>query len=162
MDMRKQKILEALSKFSCQRAGLEFGNYGNIKSFRSEQRSITRDLHDVRRLMSAVTWRDSITADDIIEASRSAYSGRLTIEENEAGEIRIEYCTGQYFPTEYRKAICAVLAYALWYHVRGHCMPEPTKDDDGYEEYDGMPAGDWLHRYFQRDLGRSIAQRYGR
>ena len=162
MEPRKEKILQALTKFSQQRAGLEFGNYGNLKSFRSEQRSITRDLHDVRRLMSAVTWRDSITADDLIESSRHAYSGRLTIEENDAGEIRIEYCTGQYFPTEYRKAVCAVLAYALWYYTRERCMPEPTKDERGFEEYDGMPAGDWLHLHFQREFGRSIAQRYGR
>lgn len=158
MEPRKEKILQALTKFSQQRAGLEFGNYGNVKTYRAEQRSITRDLHDVRRLMSAVTWRDSITADDIIEASRSAYSGRLTITETD-GAVTISYCTGQYFPTEYRKAVCAVLVSALWDYTRS-CMPEPTTDERGDKLYRGISAGDWIRRESIREFGHHLAGRY--
>lgn len=35
----------------------------------------------------------------------------------------LDYCTGQYWPTEYRKAACAVLASAVWSWMRDECMP---------------------------------------
>ncbi len=38
-------------------------------------------------------------------------------------KVTIEYTTGQYMPTEYRKAVCAVLASALWEYTRDKCMP---------------------------------------
>ena len=98
--LTKSEILEKLSTFIRQRPGLEFGNYGERKSYFSEMRSITKDRHHAETLLNAVAWRDSITADKLIEATR-AFSGRLQFNEN--GDI--EYCTGQYWPTEYRKAV---------------------------------------------------------
>jgi len=135
-DDRKTAILDALDAFVRQRPGLEFGNYGDVTSYRSELRSITRDLHEYRELRKAVGWRDGITADALLEAARSAYSGRLTLippgpHDHGGGHFssspqwRVDYCTGQYFPTEYRKAACAVLAQALWYYTREHAMPAP-------------------------------------
>lgn len=139
MEPRKQAIMDALDVFVRQRAGLEFCNYGDWKSYRAEQRSITRDLHHYRELARYVTWRESITADMLLEAARSAYSGRLTITEArdyKPGEdfktglsfpvAAISYCTGQYFPTEYRRAACAVLASAIWAAMRED-MPAPTE-----------------------------------
>jgi len=136
MEPRKQAIIAALRAFMNQRSGIEFGNYGDVKSFRAEQRSITKDLHQARELMRAVELSDSITANDLLVAAKGAFSGRLTITLKDhmlaapAGvewkpELRasIDYCTGQYFPTEYRRAVCAVLASALWEHTREHCMP---------------------------------------
>lgn len=63
MELRKQAILTALDAFVRQRAGLEFGNYGDVRSYRAEQRSITRDLHHYRELAAYVAMRESITAD---------------------------------------------------------------------------------------------------
>lgn len=132
-DLRKPAILAALDKFVTQRSGMDFGNYGDVASYRSEARSITRDLHDYRELRNAVGWRDSVTADMLLEATR-AFSGRLTLKDISAryddGSVYclfgVEYCTGQYFPTEYRKAACAVLASALWDWTREHAMPAPN------------------------------------
>ncbi len=39
--------------------------------------------------------------------------------------VKIDYCTGQYFPTEYRKAAARLMASVLWTWVREQCMPEP-------------------------------------
>jgi hypothetical protein len=140
---RKQAVLDALDKFVAQRSGMDYRDYGDYASYRSEQRSITRDLHDYRQLRAAVAMHSSITADTILEASRSAFSGRLTLKDCSAHYadgstyhvFSVSYCTGQYFPTEYRKAACAVLAQAIWYWTREHAMPAPSffvscKDDD--------------------------------
>ncbi len=129
-DPRKQALIDALDKFVNQRSGLEFANYGDAKSFRSEQRSITKDLHDYRALRAQVESHGTLAADMILDAQR-AFSGRLSFKDISAryddGSIyyvfKIEYCTGQYFPTEYRKAACAVLASALWEWTREHAMP---------------------------------------
>lgn len=178
--LTKQQILEALRKWINQRPGLEYGNYGDWKTYRSELRSITRDRADALQLLRAVSGRDSITAENLI-ASFSAFSGRLTITEGPAISLRIDgtntiypsavklvYCTGQYWPTEYRKAACAVLAAALWGAARAD-MPAPDgrkiKHTHGtftneFDSVEGLTPGDWLRRYFRREYGRGIASRW--
>jgi len=164
--LTKQQILEALSKWIKQRPGLEFCNYGAIAPYRAELRQITKDKRDAGALLSAVAIHDSITAKDLIAAFPRAYSGRLTIKE-EAGRVRFDYCTGQYWPTEYRKAAAAVLASALWDWQRGN-MPKPDGKitrthgpfSTEHDNVDGMTPGDWLRRAFRREFGRSIQQRW--
>jgi hypothetical protein len=139
--MDKQAILSTLRKFARQRPGLEFGNYGDAKAYRSELRAITRDLAHAETLLSAVEWSD-IDAEDILRASNG---GRLEITVD--GErVRIDYCTGQYFPTEYRKAVCRVLAGALWEHVRYNT--------------EGNDLARRIRAHFRREFGRGIASRY--
>ncbi len=120
----KQEILDLLSAFVAQRPGMEWGNYGDTKAYRAEARSITRDLHDCRELLRAVETRDGISAADLKEAFKHAFSGRLSLQDWKPcaaapkGRLALDYCTGQYFPTEYRKAACAVLRSALWTYWR--------------------------------------------
>lgn len=159
MDNRKEALLDALRAFISARPGLEFANYGDISSYRSEMRSITKDRHHAEALLAAVSWRE-ITADAIIEASKHAFSGRLTIEpvylqnsgyyglEPEIVGYSIQYCTGQYFPTEYRRAVCAVLSSALWHYWR---ESETFGDDCG---------ADYIRQTAKKELGRSIASRW--
>lgn len=148
MDTRKQTLCAALRTFIQQRPGLEFCNYGNVSSYRAELRSIGKDLKHARTLLSAVEWRDGITADDILNAAKGAFSGRLHIEETQPGRFTLDYCTGQYFPTEYRRAACAVLSSALWDYWRSD-MPLGTEK-----------PGDYLRRCAVREFGRSIANRW--
>jgi len=151
---KKQQIIAALYAFIRQRSGIEFGNYGDVSSFRAEQRSITKDLHHARRLIRDVELRDSITADDILKAAQHAYSGRLTIVERADGAIAIDYCTGQYFPTEYRRAVCAVMASVLWDYTRANYGA-------GFEASSGRQiTGDELRASFRREYGRAIASRW--
>jgi hypothetical protein len=155
----REQILEALAAFIRQRPGLEFGNYGDVSAYRSEMRSITKDRHDAERLLAQVSWREGITAENLKEAFR-AYSGRLSWD----GE-RLSYCTGQYFPTEYRKAVCAVLASALWDYTRDHAMPEGhlvhnSETGETFQRYGDLRAGDWLRQYFRREFGARIARKW--
>ena len=180
--MTKQQILQALQTWINQRPGLEFGNYGNLSSYRAELRSIAKDKRDAQVLLTAVALRDSITAQDILAATR-AYSGRLQIKPTKDGGASIEYCTGQYWPTEYRKAVCAVLASVLWERKRAD-MPKPVYLVNGRqsmptlalaeeyaasfrphivsieERYNGERAGDWIRSSFRREYGRSIQARW--
>lgn len=162
---KKQQIMAALYAFAAQRSGIEFANYGDLKAFRSEQRSITKDLHQARQLLREVELHESITADDIRKAAEGAYSGRLTIVERADGAIGIDYCTGQYFPTEYRRAVCAVMASCLWNWTRDKCMPAPVVEDDPVhggkrEMYNGKTGGDWLRSHFRKQFGRGMASRW--
>ncbi len=146
MDTRKETIIACLRKFIAQRPGLEFGNYGDVSAYRSEMRSITKDRHHAEAMLSSVAWRDSITADTILEASKHAFSGRLTITEPTPGRFVLDYCTGQYWPTEYRRAVCSVLSSALWDYWRECGGPAST--------------GDTIRKTAAAELSRSIAQRW--
>lgn len=112
--MEKSTLLQALTTFARQRPGLEYGNYGDPVAYRSELRSITKSLTHFTELCNAVALRDGITAEHILHSAKHAFSGRLSIDDK--GEI--DYCTGQYWPTEYRRAACAVLADCLWSYWR--------------------------------------------
>lgn len=162
---KKQQIIAAMYAFIGQRAGLEFANYGDVKSYRAEQRAITKDRHQARRLIRDVELRDSISADDILTAAKSAYSGRLTLVQHDDGKVSVDYCTGQYFPTEYRRAVCAVMASVLWNWKRTQCMPAPTlhhnsETGETVERYKGLRAGDYLRAGFKREYGRGLAARW--
>lgn len=141
--MNKQAIINSLYTYAHKRPGLEFADYGNVACYRSDVRSITRDLHEARHLLRYVEMRDSITADMILEAARSAFSGRLTINP----DATISYCTGQYWPTEYRKAVCAVLASAIWHYLR-----------DAYKGDDDL--GEKIRKAARREFDRSICKRW--
>lgn len=120
----KSEIIDLLRAFVAQRPGMDWRNYGDTKAYRAEARSITRDLHDCRELLRAVETRDGISAADLKEAFKHAFSGRLLLTDCKPcaaapkGRLALDYCTGQYFPTEYRKAACAVLRSALWTYWR--------------------------------------------
>jgi len=121
--MKKETLLHALAAFARQRPGMDPANYGDWRAYRREAAGITRDLHDAETLIQAVSWRDSVTAEAILEAARTSFCGRLSIEIDESGAVRIDYCTGQYFPTEYRRAVCTVMAGALWESWRADLQP---------------------------------------
>ena len=109
MSTTKAELIKALRQFAAQRPGLEFGNYGDVAAYRAESRRIQRQLADARALLAAVESRESITAENIMAELR----GRLTWNGTE-----LDYCTGQYWPVEYRAAVCSALSSVLWAHFR--------------------------------------------
>lgn len=145
-DTLKQAICDALATFIRSRPGFEYANYGDAASYNSDVRRAARQKQDAETMLAAVRWRDSITGADLIEAARG---GRLTIEVNPAGTVggimrpvvRIDYCTGQYYPTEYRAGVCRVLATALWDHAREN-MPAPYAHRVNYPDGTVSPALD--------------------
>ena len=176
-NQNKRLIIDALDKWIRQRSDLEYANYDDVSCYRSELRRITRDLNDARVLLRAVDLRDSVTAHDIVDASRHAYGSRLEIVQGyrvngkgffsstdaaqQAADkylpaivaiesaVEIDYCASQYWPTEYRKAVCAVLASALWNRKRVD-MPDDTGE---------LSPGDWLRDQFRREYGIGISKR---
>lgn len=166
MNPTKDQICTLLRAWIGQRPGLEFGNSGDASAYRSEMRRITRDGRDARELLRAVEL-SGITADALAAAFPHAYSGRLSLVERN-GRPALDYCTGQYWPTEYRRTACAVLASALWTHKREHCMPDGSRQgaSDGAMLYRNpagkgfVSAGDWLRSSFRREYGRRIASRW--
>lgn len=154
----KEQLLHALYAWIRRRPGLEYGNYGDLVSYRQELRSIQQDLQDARTLLRAIEL-SGITGEQLLKAFR-AYSGRMQWKGD-----HLEYTTGQYWPTEYRRCVAAIAASALWDYVRNHCMPQPvmmhnTETGEVVDRYDGLRAGDWLRRYFRRQYGRGIANRW--
>ncbi len=169
--MNKAHILAALRAWVNQRPGLEFGNYGEVKAYRSELRSITKDRAQALELIRAVEWRDSITAEMLLASFPRAYSGRLSITQDAKGRAVLDYCTGQYWPTEYRRAACAVLASVLWDYFREN-MPKPTgkikktigfgtfAHESEHDNINGQTPGDYLRGTARKEFGRSIASRW--
>lgn len=142
----KQNLIALLYGFVAQRPRLEFGNYGDTGAYRSEARSIAKDKRDAEALIRYVALRDSITADDILRAMRGAYAGRLSLAADKKGSPYLDYCVGQYWPTEYRRAVAAVMAQCIWDWLR-----------DGQEW-----GGDKIRDAARRELGQSIAHRWFR
>lgn len=147
--MNKSKLIEALHHWINQRPGLEPANYisgwndtEGRSAYRSESRSITRDLNDARYFLDYVAIRDSITAEQILDAARHSFSGRLSIEPDGDG-FKVDYCTGQYWPTEYRKAAAAVLKGAIWEWLR-----------------EGRTEPDTVRKAARREFPASIARRW--
>ena len=139
----KPQLIQALQSWVAQRPGLEFGNYGDWPAYRSEVRSIGKDLQHARKMIDYVAWHDSISAEMILDAAKS---GRLSIVV-EGDKVRIDYCTGQYWPTEYRPAVCRLLSSVIWDWMRAN---------------DPRRSGEMIRKAASRELGTSIAQRWFR
>jgi len=103
-------VLVALIDYAAQRPGLDIRNYGTWQSYRAEAAWITRQWHTICNLVR-IASHYGVTDEQIIEASHTAYSGRMAWDGREW-----DYCTGQYWPTEYRQAVAAVLRHALPAH----------------------------------------------
>ena len=140
----KDTIIELLYAWINQKPGLDPQDYGygreGWNNYRSEAKRITGQKHDALILLNSVE-NSGITAEELVKAFQ-AYSGRLEITQ-EGSEYRLSYCTGQYWPTEYRAAACAVLASALWAYHR-----------------DANDTGDDLRKKFVRMFGRPLASRW--
>ena len=171
MDNRKAKILETLDGFVNSRPGLDPADYGcnvweqmnryfvwleNWRGYRREAASITRDRSNYYAIRKQISWRDSVSADAILKAAEHAFSGRLTITED-GDKVTIDYCVGQYFPTEYRKAACAVLASAWWSVTREDC---PDFETDTKGSFVGSNPGEWMRDTAKRTFGLSLQRGY--
>lgn len=162
----KQEICTLLRAFINQRPGLDFANYGCATSYRAELRFITRQRADALQLLRAVELRDGIEMAELVAAFPRAYSGRLSLVERK-GKPALDYCAGQYYPTEYRAAVCAVLASVLWNWVRVDCMPagrlvHNSETGETFERYGpkDQRAGDYIRDFFKREFGRGIQNRW--
>ena len=155
----KSKIVDALTKWVSQRPGLDYRNYGDPVAYRAEVRSISKDLQHARALINYVAWHDSITAEMILKAADNG--GRLSFVVRDYGTVTIDYCTGQYWPTEYRAAVCRLLSSVIWYWISANAS---TLDIAKMPQHGCMEGivnqGDYIRKTARRELGTSIARRW--
>lgn len=139
MDTQKVDIIAALRRFIAQRPGLEPGNYisdwrdvEGRRLYRAESRQITRDRHDAEMLLRYVET-SGVTGEQLA----NVLNGRLSWD-----GARINYCTGQYFPTEYRRAAASALAGVLWYYWCDDIGPgqEGTAEKIGKQAHNALGA----------------------
>jgi hypothetical protein len=147
-----KRTVAALEAFIHQRPNLEPGNYISSgwddkgrKEYRKEARRITRDLNDARLLLSQVTGRTFTKAE--WDIAFTAYSGRLSWD-----GTTLDYCIGQYWPTEYRASVCAVLAYLLWCDLLTNGNPHYASAHAGFR--------DSIRSHFRRMFGRGLVHRW--
>jgi hypothetical protein len=155
--MNKTALIETLHDWITQRPGLEPANYmrgwndtAGRSAYRSDARSITKDLHDARYLLDYIAIRDSITAERILEAAKHSFSGRLSITPDGDG-FKVDYCTGQYWPTEYRPNAPPLRSYqarcgAIWDWLR-----------EGRQNTDDA---DTIRKAARREFPANIARRW--
>lgn len=106
------EVLNALERWINQRAKLDPRDYfsdwtdkSGISAYRSEVQSIAKQGVEARKaLAEARSYPENPEA--LAEAFQRAFSGRLSWTDK-----GLEYCTGQYWPTEYRQAAGAVLRH---------------------------------------------------
>jgi len=133
----KTEIFEALARFVAQRSGIDGRNYGGSReAFLGDYRRILRDGREARALLRVVTLSTCLPDSILVDVLKS---GRLTWDGK-----RLDYCAGQYFPTEYRAAVCRALASVLWNYWR-----------DG-----GRYTADQIREAAKSNLGRGIARRW--
>jgi hypothetical protein len=142
----QKSYIQVLTKFANQRPGLDFHDYGDVKSYRQESREITKDLHDFTELLRYARLRVN-NLDEKIESYLKSTSGRLMIDEYD----RLEYITGQYFPTEYRPAAARVLADIIWADYRDE------KTADGVPIY---ATGHDIRKALRQWFGRRVMKNY--
>lgn len=106
------QILAAFKPWINQDAGLDRADYGcapgqggsreDLRNYHDECRRIAKDGTRARRALKlALTFQPNAEA---MESALTRFSGRLTWNKG-----ALHYCTGQYWPTEYRIAAAVVL-----------------------------------------------------
>jgi hypothetical protein len=90
--MIKNAILSTLDTFIHQRPGFDPNDYASVKDYRADYRVTLRDLHDAERMVTAVSWRDSLSATDLLSAFKRAFSGRLSCTVEPPAEYEVTQC----------------------------------------------------------------------
>lgn len=150
MNPETATILDTLRTFAESRPGIDPQNFGSYRDYRRESADVTRDLHHARILITAASWIDPKYL-----RGRLTDGGRLSLRPDGS----VDYCAGQAYWAEYRKAVCRAVASAL-----GSAMADAYAAE---RRAAGVPLGDRYTGFrehvtprLRRQFGRTIAQRY--
>lgn len=148
MTITKASLCALIRAFILSRPGFESGNYSTAASWRADTRRAIRDRNDALRLLDAAEYSDAVTLEHLREALSSAR--RLSLSDD--GQ-RLDYCAGQYYPTEYRAAAASALASAWWSAIRDDLTSEFGRD---------AVTGDLIRKSARSRFGATIASRWFR
>ena len=143
MTTDKNHLLTLLREFVAQRPGLNPADYADASSYRADSRRCTQQLNDALTLLPQIERRTNITAEAI--ASRIQPGSRLSLETLPSGALRLDYTAGQYWPTEFRSAVCRLCADLLW--------------SDSFDAFPRL-SGDERRSHFRKWFGRGLASRW--
>ena len=145
-----EQYTAALRAFILQRPRFEPANYaGAPAAYRADYSRCLADRNDALALLAYVARSSNPerVAGCFTEALRSS-----RLEWNVSAQA-IDYCTGQYFPTEYRGAACRVLARVIWRYFA---------DSDTDQRYASVNVADAenVRRQVRSALGLRLARRW--
>lgn len=184
---QKNPAIAALVAFAAQNPSLEPRNYfdpydrkvgrleDGLRAYREEQRNISKDWRRVKDAL-AEAMAEGVTDQHVIAEAPHAFSGRLEWAHDSKCPIPLchgrgettahhtpcscchwDYCTGQYFPTEYRKAAATLLEYAV---VRARQERPPTtaavESIAGLKALNTKNGGCWFRPDTMRFFGTRI------
>jgi hypothetical protein len=140
----KSEIINDLRAFVAQRSGIEVGNYvspgcadlDGWRALQADRRLIGQQGRDARALL-AYAEASLMDFETLVRPLTGA--GRLSYENG-----ALNYTAGQYWATEYRAAVCAALAAALW----------------AYWNPDGLLKPGQVRQAALRTFGRGLAKRW--
>lgn len=143
--------LTLLIEYAKKRPCLDPRDYGDgregWRAYRREAAEITRDLSDFHQLLNLALRRYSHAELNAALIDRlTSTSDRLTLEGD-----KLQYITGQYWPTEYRPACCRVLVRLIW----ADYMNE--RSADGSKTYE---TGHDIRKAIRAELPRRVARLY--
>lgn len=98
--------LDALDALVDSRPMLEPGNYATLADYRADQRGNMQARADYWRIRACIA-PDNHTLFEIARGSRITFTGP-------DDALVADYCAGQYYPIEYRRACVRLIASAWW------------------------------------------------
>lgn len=122
--------LDLLWDFAHKRPCFNLADYGGgrdgFRYYRQDYRRALADLHAFREISYCLSNRAGHReAAELVAAELRRTSGRLTISERDPAKL--QYITGQYFPTEFRGAACRIISTCLWNHYRDEMRADGSK-----------------------------------
>lgn len=100
-------IIDKLTEFVERRPGIDSHNYDCARTLRAERQYVSNQRKTYYALLAKAKY--IITDEDLLEQVNDR-KGRLRWNDK---ECEFDYITGQYFATEYRRAACDALFYAV-------------------------------------------------
>jgi hypothetical protein len=149
MKASKVTAFEMLCEFVAKRPGLEFADYGDIYFYRQDYNFILKSKHIAEEALRVLTL--SFPADDVERAlvyKLWTTGDRLELIDLKEGRYKLQYITGQYFPTEYRRAAASAAYGALWHLVREMQEREAENKED--------VTGDTIRAWFRRNTSKAF------
>lgn len=125
--MKSPNFVSLLSNFVHQRPGFNLCNYSSMRDYRADYYQALKFKQAYDLLLSQAErmfYFDDINAK--LGDRLKNNSGRLSFN-TESNDL--EYCTGQYFPTEYRRAAFYVLFYTVLDLIRDLLESKPELKD---------------------------------
>lgn len=110
--MNKNEVYDKFAQWINQRPDLDWYNYQDRSLMNAECRRIAKQKDDAFKALNLFFMLPY--SEEILRDSMRAFSGRLSFDAND----NLQYVTGQYWPTEYRLAACAVLEQYIFESCR--------------------------------------------